>query len=60
MSRAASGAGKPGEILQADDRLMVACGDGSVELLRLQRAGKAPQDGATFLRGFRLERGERL
>ena len=60
MSRPAAGDGDPGEILQADDRLMIGCGEGAVELLRLQRAGRASQDAATFLRGFALAPGERL
>ncbi len=58
MSRRADGAGAAGEILVAGDRLVVACIDGAVELLKVQRAGKAPQDAATFLRGFAMRRGE--
>jgi methionyl-tRNA formyltransferase len=59
-SRLADGAGTPGEVLRADDRLVVACGEGAVELLKLQRAGKAAQSPAEFLRGFALAPGERL
>lgn len=58
MARAA------GDVLYADNRLIVAGGDiaagGAVELLRLQRAGKAPQDAAGFLRGFDLKPGDKL
>ncbi|MGD9659513.1 MAG: methionyl-tRNA formyltransferase, partial [Methylocystis sp.] len=54
LSREAAGAGAPGEVLKADDRLIVACADGAVELLKLQRAGKAAQRPAEFLRGFPL------
>ena len=43
-----------------DDRLTVACGDGAVRLLRLQRAGKAAMDAAAFLRGFPVPAGTRL
>ena len=57
-SRVVSGCGAPGEIL--DDALTVACGQGAVEILRLQRAGKGPQDRDTFLRGFPLPKGTRL
>ncbi|MCA8887381.1 MAG: methionyl-tRNA formyltransferase, partial [Parvularculaceae bacterium] len=60
MSRLAHGSGAPGEILSADDALVVACGDGAVDLTRLQRAGKGAQDAGDFLRGFSLARGERL
>ena len=52
--------GAPGEVMQADDRLVIATGDGGVELLRLQRAGKSAQSPAEFLRGFPLPVGTRL
>ncbi|MEL7258595.1 MAG: methionyl-tRNA formyltransferase [Pseudomonadota bacterium] len=57
-SRVARGCGAPGEIL--NDTLTVACGQGAVQILRLQRAGKGPQDRDTFLRGFPLPKGTRL
>jgi methionyl-tRNA formyltransferase len=50
--------GAPGEVL--DDALLVACGEGAVRLLRLQREGKGPQDAAEFLRGFPIRRGAAL
>jgi methionyl-tRNA formyltransferase len=49
---AAPGTLLPGTLL--DDRLTVACADGAVRLARVQRPGKAPVDGAAFLRGFAL------
>jgi methionyl-tRNA formyltransferase len=49
------GAGAPGEVL--DDGLRVACGDGVVRLLRVQRAGKAAQSAEEMLRGFPLPAG---
>lgn len=52
------GAGAPGEVL--DDRLTVACGDGAVRLIELQRAGKKPMRTEEFLRGFSLDPGTRL
>jgi methionyl-tRNA formyltransferase len=48
----------PGTLL--DDRLTIACGDGALRLLRVQRPGKAPLDAAAFLRGFPLAPGARL
>lgn len=57
LSRMADGAGAPGEILDTDDRLIVACGDGAVELMTLQRAGKQAQGAPEFLRGFALKQG---
>lgn len=49
--------GAPGEVLEAGDRLIVACGDGALELLAVQRAGKKPCGAAEFLRGCRLAPG---
>lgn len=57
-SRLVDGAGAPGEVL--DDQLTVACGSGAVQLLRLQRAGKAAQDAEVFLRGLPLPKGTQL
>ncbi len=57
-SRLADGAGEPGAAL--DDQLTVACGTGAVQLVRLQRAGKAAQDADIFLRGMPLAKGTRL
>jgi methionyl-tRNA formyltransferase len=45
--------GAPGELL--DGRLAVACGDGAVRILDLQRAGKAPMKAEDFLRGTPLK-----
>jgi len=47
--------GEPGSLL--DDRATVACGTGSLRLLKLQRAGKSPMDAEAFLRGFSLTAG---
>jgi methionyl-tRNA formyltransferase len=57
-SRLADGQGQPGEVL--NDTLCVACGDGAIDLLRLQRAGKGSQDVETFLRGWPVPRGSRI
>ncbi|GAB4352509.1 MAG: methionyl-tRNA formyltransferase [Oricola sp.] len=51
-SRMAAGiSGAPGDLTARDGRLFVACGDGAVELVVLQRAGGKPLDAAAFLRG---------
>ena len=50
----AAGAG-PGTLLDAG--LTVACGEGALRLLTVQRAGKKPMDAEAFLRGFALEAG---
>jgi len=58
MSQLSPAAGPDGEVI--DDRLLVACGDGAVRLLRVQREGKGPQDAEEFLRGFPLPEGSQL
>jgi methionyl-tRNA formyltransferase len=54
----ATGEGAPGEVL--DDRLTIACGNGAIRILELQRAGKAPMQAADFLRGTPLKPPARL
>ncbi len=49
------GAGAPGKVL--DDRLAIACGDGAVRVLELQRAGKQPMQAEEFLRGAPIRAG---
>jgi methionyl-tRNA formyltransferase len=43
-----------------DAQLTVACTDGAVRLLELQRAGKSPMRAAELLRGFSLSPGTLL
>ncbi|MDA9425736.1 MULTISPECIES: methionyl-tRNA formyltransferase [Bradyrhizobium] len=45
----AKGSGTPGEVL--DDRLTIACGEGAIRILELQREGKARMQATDFLRG---------
>jgi len=54
----AEGSGQPGTLL--DPAGTVACGDGAVRLIQVQRAGKAPMPTEEFLRGARLSAGARL
>ncbi|HEY4848391.1 MAG TPA: methionyl-tRNA formyltransferase, partial [Methylocella sp.] len=54
-TRIAEGAGMPGRVL--DDGLTIACGEGAIRLLMLQRAGKVSMPAGEFLRGARLSRG---
>ena len=49
----AKGSGAPGELL--DDHLTVACGDGAIRILELQRAGKQAMKPDEFLRGTALK-----
>jgi methionyl-tRNA formyltransferase len=49
------GRGEPGEVIDSD--LTVACGNGAVRLLSLQREGKSAMGSQEFLRGFSVPRG---
>jgi methionyl-tRNA formyltransferase len=52
------GSGVPGTVL--DNALAVACGQGAVRLLVLQREGKSPASAPDFLRGLAVRPGTRL
>ena len=54
----AAGSGPPGTLV--DDGLAVACGDGAVRILELQRAGRQAMKAEDFLRGQPLPRGTTL
>jgi methionyl-tRNA formyltransferase len=54
----ADGSGAPGDVL--DDHLTVACKEGALRILELQRAGKAPMKAEDFLRGTPLKPGVRV
>ncbi len=54
-STLAEGNGAPGTLIDA--RLAVACGEGAVRLIKLQRAGKKPMSADDFLRGIKLRPG---
>jgi methionyl-tRNA formyltransferase len=54
----ARGDGFPGELL--DNRLTVACGQGAIRILELQKAGGAPMKANAFLAGARLRPPARL
>jgi Methionyl-tRNA formyltransferase len=57
-STLAPGSGAPGSVL--DDQLTVACGEGAVRLVELQRAGKQAMPAEEFQRGAAIKRGARL
>jgi methionyl-tRNA formyltransferase len=48
----------PGEVL--DDRLTIACGQGALRLLEVQRSGKSVTDAGALLRGFPIPAGSRV
>ena len=53
-----NGTGAPGELI--DDHLTVACRDGAVRIIDLQRAGRHAMKAEEFLHGTALPRGARL
>jgi methionyl-tRNA formyltransferase len=57
-AKEALGSGTPGTVV--GDDLMIACGAGAIQVVRLQRAGRQPMTAEEFLRGARLPRGSRL
>ena len=57
-SELADRSGPPGVVL--DETLTIACGEGAVRLVEVQRAGKKPMPVKEFLRGFALPPGTRL
>ncbi len=57
-SERAEGSGPTGTVL--DDRLTIACGEGAVRLLQVQRAGRRISEADEFLRGFPLKKGAQV
>jgi len=55
LSRVEAASGAAGTAL--DDALLIACGEGSIRLLKAQREGKGVQDAETFARGFPVPAG---
>jgi len=52
------GDGQPGRVL--DDKLTIACGEGAVRLVELQRAGGKPMAAEEFLRGTTVKAGAQI
>jgi len=52
------GRGQPGEVITDD--LTIACGDGALKLIKVQRAGKGVMEARDLLKGFALPPGTRL
>lgn len=52
--------GMPGKILKADEELIIACGEKSLSLKKVQKAGGKPMLIADFLRGNKLAVGGEL
>ena len=57
LAETVAGKGTPGEVLSD---FAIACGEGALKPLTVQRAGRGASEWAAFLRGFALDPGERL
>jgi methionyl-tRNA formyltransferase len=55
--------GEPGEVLEADasaGRLVIACGEGAIEVDEIQAPGRKAMSARDFLNGYDIERGEQF
>lgn len=59
-AKAVEGNGRPGEVLVADKKLVIACGQGALECTKLQKAGKPEMPVSSFLQSFEIHQGEVL
>ena len=58
--RPRDGSGAPGEVLAADGALVIAAGQGAIDVFEVQPAGKARMTADDWLRGARLPPGRRF
>lgn len=58
-ARIAQGSGKPGVVLSVKP-LVIACGEGAIEILELQPEGKKKMTAEAFAAGHQLKKGETL
>lgn len=60
MKRRDQGVTESGKIVELDDRVVVECGDGALELVTLQRPGRKAAGAGDVARGLGLAVGQRL
>ena len=58
--RALEASGEPGTVLCAKKKLIIACGTGALECLKLQKAGKPVMATEPFLQSFPIAQGDQL
>jgi len=56
----AQGSGAPGTVIEAQGRLVIACGEGAVEVVTIQQPGRSRLDASDFLNGYDLEAGDHV
>ncbi len=59
-SHCSTGSGAPGAVIEAGPRLVVACGEGAVEVVELQQQGRRRLEASAFLNGYDLPVGDYL
>ncbi len=60
LSRPTEGTGSPGEVLQADKTLVIACQEEALEILQIQQQGRKRLNTADFLRGYQIDAGKQF
>ncbi len=50
--------GTAGQVVEADSRFLIQCGDGLLEILEIQQEGKKKMRWDEFLRGYKIEPGQ--
>jgi methionyl-tRNA formyltransferase len=58
--RPAEGSGEPRTLLEVDDGVVIACGDGALRIIEMQRPGKPRTPAAAVARGLGWKRGDVL
>lgn len=58
LAKVSNGNGRAGEIINTNGTLTVACGEGAIDLLFVQKAGSKAMAVSDFLRGAKLENGK--
>lgn len=51
---------EPGTVIEAKDTIKVACGQGIYEIIELQPENKKRMNAADFVKGYRIQKGDRL
>lgn len=59
-ARSVAGGGEPGSVVAKPKSLVIATGDGSLEILDLKLEGKKAMAGADFVNGYRPQPGEKF
>lgn len=58
LARPVNAAGAPGQILETAGRLLIACGEGAIDVLSIQPQGGRAMEARDFLNGARLQDGD--